>query len=408
MKSQQIFYLYSHVHYSKVDNKILLYNTKTGEYMETDSLIGCRLIDDVYKPENLGTINLTGIYLENDEAINVVNNIIKRDFGRVINVESDMPEPINLLPILNLQDDVDRLKGDKEHNMGEKSLYYLNELNIYLNNSCSLNCSYCDLYSKQTKSCYKEKRNVNIQPIKIKEILNSLEYSSLKNINFLGGNIFLYPYWNELTELLRSYDFDFHYWIHIENMQNENRILGQKKEMIINFPVNRGLVEQYTKTHRSDEQINYHFFIEEDTQYNELELIVKTYNINNYKIVPIYTGSNISFFENNIYLEKKDIFSTPIPHRIIFCNQKLNSNYFGKLYILSDGSVKANMNVAILGNIYKNSILEIIEKELIKNTAWRIVRTLKPCNQCLYQYLCPPPSNYETIIGKPNLCHVKS
>jgi pseudo-rSAM protein len=91
----------------------------------------------------------------------------------------------------------------------------------------------------------------------------------------------------------------------------------------------------------------------------------------------------------------------------VFCNQKLNSNYFGKLYILPDGSVKANMNTAILGSIYQNSLLEVVEKELIKNTAWRVVRILKPCNQCLYQYLCPPPSNYETVVEKPNLCHVE-
>lgn len=42
------------------------------------------------------------------------------------------------------------------------------------------------------------------------------------------------------------------------------------------------------------------------------------------------------------------------------------------------------------------------------NTAWRRIREEEPCNLCLYQYLCPSPSNYEAVIGKTNLCHVKS
>ncbi len=90
----------------------------------------------------------------------------------------------------------------------------------------------------------------------------------------------------------------------------------------------------------------------------------------------------------------------------IFRNQKLNSNFFGKLYVLPDGSVKANMNSTILGNINTNSLLEIIYLELHKNTAWRKVRDEEPCNACLYQFLCPAPSNYEMVISEPNLCNI--
>jgi len=46
-------------------------------------------------------------------------------------------------------------------------------------------------------------------------------------------------------------------------------------------------------------------------------------------------------------------------------------------------------------------------KEMLDNTAWRKIRNDYPCCDCIYQWLCPSPSNYELAIGKPNLCHVK-
>lgn len=51
-----------------------------------------------------------------------------------------------------------------------------------------------------------------------------------------------------------------------------------------------------------------------------------------------------------------------------------------------------------------NPLLELITNELEQNTAWRKIRNEKPCNECLYQYLCPPVSNYEMIFNKQNLC----
>jgi pseudo-rSAM protein len=406
--TQYKFYIHPFVYFSKADDKILLYNTNTGEYIENSFPICKQLITDIYEPKNLGIIDLVAKYLEDTDAIEFINEIIEKDFGKRIEVKPNMPKLINLLPILNLQDDIDRLREDEEHNVGEKSLQYLNELNIYLNNVCHLNCLYCDLYSKQIKSCNKEKNNTYIQADKIKEILDSLEYAPLKRVNFLGGNIFDYPFLKELTESIKGYDFDFHYWVHIKNLRNIDLEIDSHKDILIDFPIDIELVKQSIKNYKENKKVIYHFLIENDSQYEETNAIIKATEIANYQIVPVYTGANISFFENNIYLEKKDIFASPISHRIIFCNQKLNSNHFGKLYVLADGSVKANMNTSTLGNIYKNSLLDIISTELNQNTAWRVIRNETPCNQCLYQYLCPPPSNYEVAIGKPNLCHVSS
>lgn len=156
----------------------------------------------------------------------------------------------------------------------------------------------------------------------------------------------------------------------------------------------------------TDKQSKLHFIVEDEQQYNDSARLINEYNIKEYSIHPYYTGENIHFFEDNIFLNKEDIFYKALQMREIFRNQKLNSNSFGTLYVLPDGTVKANMNTAVLGNIAEDDILDIIYKELIENTAWRTIRNSHPCDQCIYQFMCPAPSNYERAIGKNNLCHI--
>jgi pseudo-rSAM protein len=402
------FLIYPHVYYTKnSDSGLLLYDTQTGAAIENYYPICRELVDEIYNPINLGIIDLSDYYLGQPEIVSFIEEIVEKKIGRMIDITPDMPKYINLLPILNLQSDVERLKKDAESDVGEKALCYLNELNIYLNNSCNLNCSYCGAYYKQIKSCYKGQPATFIPVDKIKELLDSVVYSPLKKINFLGGNILLYPHLDELITLLKNYDFDFHFWIYIENFMNENKNWNFNWEILVHFPMDTESIKTFISGHENFGKQTYHFLIENEPQYNTVASVIATNHIDHYQIMPFYTGSNKIFFEKNIYLSKDDVFASVIPHRIIFCNQKLNSNHFGKLFILANGEIRATPNNSVLGDIYQNSILETTAIELNRNTAWRKIRNTEPCHQCLYQYLCPPPSNYETAIGKPNLCHVR-
>ncbi len=76
------------------------------------------------------------------------------------------------------------------------------------------------------------------------------------------------------------------------------------------------------------------------------------------------------------------------------------------LHLLPHGEIKANMNTRTIGNIKEDELVDIIQKELIQNTAWRKIRDSHPCNECIYQFICASPSNYEEIIGRNNLCHI--
>ena len=98
----------------------------------------------------------------------------------------------------------------------------------------------------------------------------------------------------------------------------------------------------------------------------------------------------------------------PIGKQQIFTRQVMNENFFGKLTIMPNGDVYANVNVKVLGNLKSNSLNELVYKEMSQKESWFLKRENQPCCDCVYKLLCPSPSNYELAIGKMNLCTILS
>ena len=126
------------------------------------------------------------------------------------------------------------------------------------------------------------------------------------------------------------------------------------------------------------------------------------------KIEPVYDNTNLPFFEEQVFLEKEDIFSKPISMQEIMRNQVLNTHKFGKLFVASNGDVRAGSVLeAPIGNLHTESIRRLVHKEMTEGKSWLHIRNRKPCCDCIYQWLCPSPSDYESVIGRPNLCYIK-
>jgi pseudo-rSAM protein len=127
----------------------------------------------------------------------------------------------------------------------------------------------------------------------------------------------------------------------------------------------------------------------------------------NCNIIPYYNQNNMDFFQNNVFLDKSDIISVKQKMSNILKGRILNSNFWGRLIIDADKNIYSSFNLPAIGILNSNfsSILFNATKE---KSAWKLIRERnKPCDSCLYNFLCPAISNYELAIGKPNLCHVK-
>lgn len=400
------FYVYPHVYFYYMQEKMLLYNTHNGLYIESNDKECIQLIKEIYDPQNLGAILVSKVHLS---CSKIIDEIILKSMGRLVELQKQVEKPVNLLPILNVQRDVEKLILQNSNLLRHNIISYLSELDIFINQKCTQSCSHCKKYFRQYKSCKKQYSNVELSIDIIKNILSQIKLSSVSKINILGGNIFKYTQWSNLLEVISHHrNFHFHFWINYLNLI-DNQVFSPLNmffmEILVTFPIQIMALERLLKS--CNRNFMFHFFIENEEQYGESIRIIDNLAIENYNFVPIYTGKNKSFFSKSIFLEKNDIFSSTISMREIFRNKKLNANDFGTFIIFPDGSVKANINTKILGNINEISILELIYRELLENTAWRVVRNNMMCNNCLYQFLCPPPSNYEKVIGIPNLCHVE-
>jgi len=129
--------------------------------------------------------------------------------------------------------------------------------------------------------------------------------------------------------------------------------------------------------------------------------------IHNRRLLPYFDGSNLDFFERNVFLSKEIILGAKPSFREIFARQAINGNNFGKLTIFPDGRIYSNVNMPRLGNIKRHSLYEAVYKEMLHGRGWRLTRrNVNPCKRCVYDSLCPPLSNYELVMGRNNLCDV--
>ena len=402
------FALKSSLYVEFKEEKILLYDTKSGSRIETCQKNAISLVSQLYEPENLGVVILTEEMQSHRDIDFFVREVIEKQMGDLRDMGKMPNKPVRLIPILNLQKDVEKLKK-KEGNyslIGTNTKNYLLVLNIYLNTNCFLRCPNCDQYYKQFSCCTTQKEKQKITFEELEHVFHQIEYSSIGKINILGGNIFEYSYIEQAYALLDSFKDTIHCYFHYENYKPYLLPNSLKLEMMVTFPVKEEVFKN-TWDSLDKEKTTIRFIIENVVQYEKVKLLIANYSIEKYIILPFYTGNNLKFFEENVYLSRDNIFSKPISMREIFRNQKLNINFFGSLFILPDGELKSNMNVAAIGNIKTDSLLSVIFKEMIDNTSWRTIRDKQPCNKCIYQFLCPAPSNYETVIGKHDLCHIE-
>lgn len=132
--------------------------------------------------------------------------------------------------------------------------------------------------------------------------------------------------------------------------------------------------------------------------------------LNNYcpniELIPFFskrtTNKLFEIFINN----QNDIECQKLSHREIISRLHLNHFAYGKFFILPDGGLYSNLNKEMIGNIYSDTLIELIKKELGNNNGtWRMTRgKINPCSKCIYRYLCPPITNYEHFFNIINIC----
>lgn len=386
-------YLESSVFLFREKNKVLLYDTNSFKHLlfeKFDKSLSI-VIDSLLNPENMYSIVLTHKQITHNHVADFISQIKRYFMGDLIPTKISSVKPIVMLPILNFQKDRNRDAGIfKEFLIGDEIIELLSDVDIYIDD----------------KSCL------------IKPMAESTLFSIIDILNNINARINIHafqPYKNDIIATIQDYikkheisvDWVFDYMsfyegINCKMFNNLNNI-----KLLVEGSINESeltTILQYSKTNNI--VYSYEFHVKNETEIKNIEEFILNHGIEKYDIKPSFKN-NLQFFRKCVYLTKQDILKTKITKRQIFANQTINTYNFGKIQIKCNGDVYSNIYLPKIGNIKKQSLQKILFKEMNNGKSWFRTRTQKPCIKCVFQYLCPPPSEYEILIGKPNLCFIK-
>lgn len=378
-KCEYWFTIEPYVFISVKERSVLLYNTldKATIISEKDEIV--ELLHETLKAENCGVVLLTKErYLQKDIK-DFINELREKYMGDIIDVTLSKGKPVQLLPYFDFPNKLDIYK---KHNFSplKNILHNLTEIDIHVDRSLDVTKMISFLMTIPESITISIVGNIS-EVVSYNELLYILDqYKGPKSISCSYKNI--------IPQYL-AFNNNFSY------------------KISICFPIDMKLWNK-TRQILLDKtcQIEYVFEVKSEDDCFQAEEMVEQYQIEHYQMKPVYTEDNICFFEENVFLTQEDILSTSMSIKDFFTRQAMNLYEFGKIAIMPNGDAYANLHQPVLGNIYTESINEIVYNEVEFGKSWFRIRDQKPCSECIFQWLCPSPSNYEIEIGRPNLCHI--
>lgn len=384
-------------------NKGLIYNTENGKTILFDNAPEIHAITSKLNIiDNLYCIEIDESHLKNKIINDWIQSVISINAGQLTICENLKPKPVQYYPQLNLQFQEGRKYQNQDHSIYQNYNTYLQEVTIHINGDETGN----ELYSKQTN--YPQLSKSYIPFKELRTFLSQFDqlYISILNI---CGNPFSYNDWESLSTSIGLLPLKTFIHVKLETLfHNIDKLYILKSDRF----VVKILVDSYNNEKEiilvcealNNISINYSicYIIK---SFEEYQFADNMQIDENKKIIPIYTGNNEDFFEKYVYIDQDDLRSTKLTKREIFAHQAMNTFRFGKFTIYLDKLVYTNRNSKAIGTI-KNSVSELINYEMKRGNSWLKIRNYESCKECLYQWICPSPSDYESVLQKDNLCKI--
>lgn len=378
----------------------LLYNTLSGEYIMGNNTEVMNIVKTLLKPHSQWIYKFLSPAMLSTEVKDFVGTIEQKNMGRCL-VGYGCNKPIQTYPIRNLQYDVKRYK-DKGYKLGDNVVEYLHELSIYANSDCENTCQQCSVLYKQHLFCHKGFLSQGIDIVNLERFLTSTQLPSLYRINLLGGDLSKYNHLNELLSLLKSLHVPVYCFINYTWAQNVDLLLRKPYNPIMLVDMSMYKMGQPFFTSKD---IQYDFIVSNELELEQVNRLIVDGDLSKSRILPFYKKDNYDFFKDNVFIDESDVFLHTHTFRDLYRNATLNSHYFGKLTIMPDGQVYADVAKPALGNISEHTLSEVIWKELESGHSWLRTRSRqKPCKDCVLHDFCPPTSGIEAAMRKNDLC----
>jgi pseudo-rSAM protein len=353
--------------------------------------------------------------MDDHEVHEFIEKARKSYMGDIIDIAYSRGKPALMPQTPKLHKEAKRLKREERRSVGEGVMEYLSQLSIYINSECHENCAGCANYYKQFSCCTRMPSvREELELSTISNFLDQIEGSSVSLVNIMGGDIFLYTGLKTLVELLKSKTFDTHFYLHYLHLSKTSDDISSlafdnsKITLMVSPPYSEEhLVKALDKAFQIKPEIKVQFVVESEEDTEWAEEFIGARGLSSYGYKPFFNGKNRAFFEHNVFMEMEDIFKARPTQREIYANMMLNRLQFGRLTVLSNRKIYANLNVPSLGSLDKEDIYQILYREMASGKSWLRTRgKVQPCKGCILNAICPPLGNYEKALKKNDLCLV--
>lgn len=401
-------YLEPYTFISEDIDGFFLYNSQNGKGVSFPKCEALNpIIEQLQDFNNLYSVRLTLKDLQKDSIFRFIRNVQAFELGDLI--EGSESKPIIMPPLLNLQQGVEKLKLHKI-SLCEKVFPYLQEIVIYVNGSCDKGCKNCHIFFKQHLGCTVSGYELDIHSLK--EFLRPIIGTGTA-VTLQGGNVFQYTHLNELLSFLDEAEIPCTLvsdWRNLPTSLNNFPYKEFPFKLLVNTLEDTQQIVDTAKALLQNEIIqSWEGYVVDMKEFEEMDKLSEklgTMDIS-LDIKPVYTGDNISFFEDNVFIDEETLRSIHRSRQDIFTLQAMNPNDFGKIVLSADGQVYANINQLPIGNM-QESLSEMLCRELDSNKAWLRTRYhVEPCKDCRFKLICPSLTGLEDIIERNNLCHIK-
>ncbi|MCP4216266.1 MAG: hypothetical protein GY765_16580, partial [bacterium] len=211
----------------------------------------------------------------------------------------------------------DMLTGEEKAKIPDKDELrdYLAVLNLFVNNSCSLDCLMCNKAHKQFLCCTRRgSKPAELDVNLIRQFFETHSLPALTRINVSGGNITGYSKINQLTELLAGLEVIKNYVLHYRNAYEAKdflQLIGDKRNrlsLLVSFPLDKSAFKTcFDLVKRYPVNVGYTFIVENDDQIEAAQNLISEFSIEDAVFAPFYNGANISFFKEHVFPDEESI-----------------------------------------------------------------------------------------------------
>lgn len=410
------FYLEPYVHISLKSSDCLLYNSLSGRHiLYRDYPKISKILRRLSRPTNQRVIRLGSTEMADEEICDLIEKVRESYMGDILDAAYSQGKPA-LMPLgPRLDQAAKRLKKEEGRSVGEEVLEYLLQLSIQVNSECREKCNGCSGYYKQFSCCTRmPSGKEELELSTIANLLEQIEWSSVSLVNILGGDIFLYRGLKPLVELLREKTFESHFYLHYLHLGNAPREVSSlnfdrsKITLIVSPPYSQErLAKALDMALQAKPEIEVLFVVESEENTMQAEEFISAKGLSSYAFKPFFNGKNRPFFEHKVFMDMEDIVKARPTQREIYANMILNRLRFGRLTVLSNRTIYADLNTPPLGTLDQEDIYQVLYREMSGGKSWLRTRSqVQPCRRCVFHALCPPIGNYEKALKRNDLCHV--